>query len=159
MKILKVLDLAAYQHPSGCPQRSKAIRKKVLETHFEALTLSNCAYLASNPDAPLIYESGVVYRRDPINGMKSCRIVSELWSDIPAILAAGWQDCESLSAWLAAELRVRAPNSVGTERRPQAGVMLKATRYKNLWHAIVIDRATGERFDPSRRLGMGREEV
>lgn len=147
MKILMRLDLKSYG--------SKGAIKGVLETQFEAMTRCNVAWLRLHPNAPLLYRSGVRYKNDPYKP-KYCRIATEDWADIPSILRKGYDDCESLSSWLAAEMRVRKRHSVGLGRVPAASVVLRHTSAKNLWHAIVMDRATGRVWDPSRALGMTR---
>ena len=114
---------------------------------FEASTVIGVAWLKLHPRTPLLYSSDVEYRREGS---------PERWKDIPTILETGYDDCEGLSVWLAAELRTRAPNSIGNYRRPAACVALKSTRRSNLFHAVVYDRETREIFDPSRKLGMGK---
>ena len=116
------------------------LQRPILECLFEGWTKINCAWLASHPTAPRLYTSGVIYRRE----------TPEVWKDIPSILEDGCDDCEGLSCWLAAELRVR-------DNITNARVVLieQPTRLqRRLWHAVVKD-PTGRTWDPSRRLGMG----
>ena len=141
MNVAQVITLGAY------PRR---LTKSVLETYFEAITRSNVAWLLLNRRVPNLYDSGIFYERDPDRG-----VVAELWLDVPAILQRGYDDCEGLSCWLAAEMRARENNSVGTKRVPTAACWLKRTRVPGSWHAIVRDAATGQTWDPSRVLGMG----
>lgn len=152
MRIYQILDLRNYRASTEAGTRT--LHRLVLETHFAAMTFSNVAYLRSKlgQRAPLLYGSGVFYERDPER-----ELVSENWWDIPTILATGSDDCEGLACYLAAEMRVRAPNSVSEKRHPTAAVMLKATRRRKMWHAIVVDKITGQRWDPSRQLGMGKK--
>ncbi len=157
MNILLKIDLASYARP-GDPRRSRLFKKLVLETHFEAMTRANVVWLKAHSRAPLLYRSGVRYERDPRKCDAAGRCITETWLDYPSLLRRGAEDCESLSAALAAELRVRVHNSVGVKRRPAATVVLKTTRKPGLWHAVVKDLATGEIFDPSRKLGMGKHE-
>ncbi len=147
MKIRQIISLRQYRAPT--PRETFAIRKGLLELYFEAQVRANMVWLGLNPKAPLLYKSGVRYAREG---------TPEVWLDIPAIMFQGFDDCEGLACWLAAELRMRAPNSVGDNRRPAAVVVLKRTKRQQLWHAYVIDKETGERFDPSRKLGMGDPE-
>jgi hypothetical protein len=147
MNILMQIDLKSYG--------SRKAIKAVLETQFEAMTRLNMAWLKLHPGAPLLYKSGVRYKNDPYKP-KNSRITTENWSDIPSIIRKGADDCESLSSWLAAEMRVRKIHSVGVGKRPGAVVALRHTKAKNLWHAIVYDRVTGRIWDPSRALGMSR---
>lgn len=155
MNILMRIDLPDYYRP-GSKGKTRMLQKKVLETHFEAMTLVNAVYHRLHPKAPLLYKSGIVYERDPKRCARRGQCVSELWLDYPSMLRRGAEDCDGLSAALAGELRARAPNSVGPNVRPAAAVRLKTTRTPGLWHAVVVDLATGEVFDPSRKLGMGR---
>lgn len=110
-----------------------------LERFFEAMTRFNVDFLSTHPDFPNLYESGVRYRRER----------PEIWKDIPTAMRDGWDDCEGLSSWLAAELRVR-------RGMPNARVKLiqQPTIGRKLWHAIVYDPDSNRRFDPSKRLGM-----
>lgn len=155
MNVLMRVDLPSYRRRSQ--RRTKTLQRMVLETYFEAMTRINAAWLKVNPKAPLLYKSGVVYRRDPKRCARPGQCVSELWLDFPSLLKRGAEDCDGLSAALAGELRARAPNSVGDKLRPRATVKLKQTRHPGLWHAVVVDLDTREVFDPSRKLGMGRK--
>lgn len=142
MNIITHVDFPAYRKPTR--RKTLQFQQHVLETLFEAFTRINAAWLHSRKGVPLLYRSGIYYKRE---------FSPEQWLDIPSIIAQGYDDCEGLACWLAAECRVRAPNSVGPHRRPHACVVLKQTK-PWLWHAIVEDKDTGERFDPSKRLGM-----
>ena len=153
MNALLCIELGSYRIGSGrLAKRDATIA--ILEGWFEAMTRTNSIWLLSNPDAPLLYESGVRYRRDPDRAPLD---ITEIWMDIPNILKTGHDDCEGLSSFLAAECRVRAPNSLGPRKRKLAGVRLKITKTPGLLHAQVYDPETNEIFDPSRKLGMGRK--
>lgn len=143
MLIRQRIDLGAYRGKTA--RQTVGIVKGLLELYFEAQVRANMVWLMLNPRAPLLYESGVVYRREGI---------PEQWFDAPSILRRGFDDCEGLAAFLAAEMRVRGPNSETNERIPTATVCLKKTRTAGLWHAQVCDLATGRVWDPSRKLGM-----
>lgn len=147
MNVIQRIDLGSYRMAS--PRESNKIVKSVLEMYFESITRANCCWLILNDEAPLLYESGVRYRRDPERDL-----VSELWLDIPNILRRGFDDCEGLSSFLAAELRTREVNSVGNKRYPAATVWLKPTRVPGSWHAVVKDLESGKMWDPSAKLGM-----
>lgn len=123
------LRLGAYPPP---------LRTHVLETFFEAQTRVNIAYLLAFPDTPRLLESGVRYQREHR---------PEQWRDIPSILTLGHDDCEGLSCWRAAELRIR-------DGVRGAVVKLKRVR-PGLLHAQVVDLDSGRIWDPSRALGMG----
>ena len=72
-----------------------------------------------------------------------------MWKDIPTALRHGFDDCEGLASWFAAELRVK-------HKIPGAVVKLlpQPTRRRRMWHAVVVDLETGRKWDPSKRLGM-----
>ena len=122
------------------PSYPASVQKPVLEGLFEGWVLANCAWLQAHTRAPGLYASGVIYRREE----------PEVWKDIPSILEDGCDDCEGLSCYLAAELRVR--HGV---RSAAVRLIEQPTRTRRrLWHAVVSD-AAGKIWDPSRRLGMG----
>lgn len=149
MKALVQLDLPNYQIAAD-EKASALLRIASLETMFEALTRINQAWMATHP-CPLLYKSGVRYRRDPARGD-----IGEVWLDAPTILDAGFDDCEGLSSFLAAEMRTKGPNSVTRQRVPQAVVRLKTTRLPGMLHAVVYDPVSRRIFDPSRALGMNK---
>jgi hypothetical protein len=131
MKIEQEVQLHAYP---------KGLRLDVLRTFFEAQVRVNMVYLKAHPSVPLLYESGVRYKRE---GMP------ERWKDIPTILRDGYDDCEGLSCWLAAELRVRQGVFSATVD------LISNRRNESLLHAIVVDvQQPWRRWDPSVRLGM-----
>ncbi|MCK6508028.1 hypothetical protein L6R53_32460 [Myxococcota bacterium] len=121
----------------------------------------NARILLENPELPGLYESGVVYKRE----------TEETWSDYINLLAQGWEDCDSLAAARAGELRARGWRALkkgdggfdeARRRRLQhveAEVFLR-TRSRpdqpGLYHCLVRYRV-GSRWhldDPSARLGM-----
>lgn len=131
MKIRQTVALSAYP---------KGLRVDVLETFFEAQVRVNMVFLLAHEDLPDLYDAGIRYRRE---GMP------ERWKDIPTILRDGYDDCEGLSCWRAAELRVRE----GIETAKVH--LIRQRRNPNLLHAVVIDAANPRRrWDPSRVLGM-----
>lgn len=150
MRALVNLDLPNYKI-AGSDKKSAVFRIRTLETIFSAFTAINVAWLLSNK-APLLYASGVRYRRDPERGD-----IGEVWSDAPSILQCKFDDCEGLASFLAAEMRIKGPNSETRERVPAACVRLKTTSWPGMLHAIVFDPITGRTFDPSRALGMGKK--
>jgi hypothetical protein len=125
------------------------------------LARENALLLRARPDIPLLYESGVIYRREQ----------DETWSDALNTLAQGWEDCDALSAWRAGELMARghtalSPGDGGYKaahrnrlRRIEAEVFLRtraAEGQTGLYHCIVRYRVGSRwyRDDPSARLGM-----
>lgn len=84
---------------------------------------------------PLLYESGVRYAREARLG--------EDWLSALEVLRLGRADCEDLSCYRAAELRVRYNEHAWAV----------PIRWDRGWH-IVVRRADGTLEDPSVRLGM-----
>ena len=123
----------------GLEAYPREMRPKIAETMFEAFVRINMAYLIAHPDTPPLLRSGVRWRREGS---------PEQWHDIPEILKRGYDDCEGLAAWRAAEMRLkyRRPFMVRTyQSRP------------GLRHAIVFDPDLKRIHDPSRALGMGKK--
>ena len=125
------------------------------------LARENDILLRAQPDLPLLYDSGVTYRRE----------TDETWCDFLNMLAQGHEDCDGLAAARAGELIARGwkalrPGDDGhaeAERaRPttiEAEVMLTTRSSPDdtgLYHCIVRYRVGGRwlRDDPSARLGM-----
>lgn len=104
-----------------------------LSAAAEGLAAVNFALIRAGGDFPGIYESGVVYRGEPVG--------TEEWLTIPEILARGAGDCEDLSAWRAAELREQGEPAVVEVRHNSIGS----------YHAVVR-RADGTIEDPSKIL-------
>lgn len=82
---------------------------------------------------PELYRSGIVYRREPIG--------EEHWQTATELLRNGLGDCEDLSAYRAAELRMLGE---------PAGVAIVPTR-RGSFHAVVR-RGDGRIEDPSKIL-------
>lgn len=125
------------------------------------LAQENARLLKERPELPLLYDSGVVYRREN----------DETWCDFINMLAQGCEDCDGLAAARAGELMARGwkalrPGDGGYEEarrtRPQilrAEVLLRtnaAVDQTGLYHCLVRYQV-GEKWhrdDPSARLGM-----
>ena len=125
------------------------------------LAQENAGILRSRPDLPLLYDSGVVYRRE----------ADETWCDVINMLAAGQEDCDGLAAARAGELLARGWKALtrgdagfdeAQRRRPTsipAEVMLTTRSSPDepgLYHCVVRYRVgtRWHRDDPSARLGM-----
>ena len=106
---------------------------------LEALSAVNEAWLAENPRAPWLYESGVRYEEEP-DGRDD-------WQDIPETIFLRNGDCEDLGCWRVAELRTRG--------REYAVPHIKKslTGPRTVYH-VAVRRADGRLEDPSRILGM-----
>jgi hypothetical protein len=102
---------------------------------LEGLTSLNELYLRQHPETPALAASGVRYEKPK----------STKWRDIPQVLKSGWGDCESLSTWRAAELRVSGEDPMAQALVYQTG----PTKF----HSIVL-RGDGSVEDPSIEHGM-----
>jgi hypothetical protein len=125
------------------------------------LARENAYLLRQRPELPLLYDSGVVYRRER----------DEVWCDYLNLLARGHEDCDALAAARAGELLARGwravvqgePGFKAAQRlRPRsirAEVFLR-TRTRpggvGLFHCVTRYRLGGRWRvdDPSARLGM-----
>lgn len=114
---------------------------EALEALAEGLVLLNVFYMEHALDRgielPALFESGIVYRREPKG--------REWWEssvDILGLVADRSGDCEDLAAYRAAELRV-------FEDEPAFVRVVRTSR--GTFHAVV-ERGDGEIEDPSRIL-------
>ena len=112
--------------PTGAGEYSAAL---------EGLTALNEYLLRGNPDTPALYDAGVGYTKES----------TDKWRDLKAVLSTKNGDCEALSTWRAAELRVSGED-------PLASVVVYKTGPQK-YHAIVL-RGDHTVEDPSVRLGM-----
>lgn len=108
-----------------------------IESAVEGLTALNYRMMhtahVGGGGFPPLYRSGVVYRREPPG--------EEDWQSATQLLRNGFGDCEDLSAYRAAELRLDGEPATVAIRRTKRGS----------FHAIVR-RADGKLEDPSRIL-------
>lgn len=116
-----------------------AANRAALERAAERLTRAAERDLRRAPQPPL-YQSGVRWQAE--RGREDWLVPSQ-------VARQGHADCEDVSAWRAAELRLRG------ERDARVAVRRVGP---NAWHAVVR-RADGRIEDPSRRLGMGEHTV
>ena len=125
------------------------------------LAQENALLLRARPELPLLYDSGVVYRRES----------DETWSDYINLLAQGWEDCDALAAARAGELIAvgaqalrsgepgfREAHQMGLSTIPAEVMLTTSTDLgtPGLYHCLVRYRV-GRRWyrdDPSARLGM-----
>jgi hypothetical protein len=91
--------------------------------------------LRDNPQLPPLYASGVRYKLKP----------HRVWRYPHEIIDDGWADCEALTGWRVAELRVS-----GADRGAKPIVYKTG---KRRWHAVV-GRSDGWIEDPSIVCGM-----
>jgi hypothetical protein len=108
---------------------------------INALVELDCLYLRGKPRFPSPYQAGIRYKREPQRGTRE----HEAWQTIPEIISNGHGDCEDLTAYLVAWLRVY-----------KKGRAIPWFRKKGRkWH-VMVKHADGSIEDPSRLLGMGR---
>ncbi len=79
--------------------RDIKVTQEVMTVMLDALTAICEKELIAYPDIPLLYKAGVKYYREPFG--------DDPWQDVLTTRSVGYGDCEDLSAWRAAELRVR----------------------------------------------------
>ncbi len=130
------------------------------------LAQENALLLRERPELPLLYESGVVYRREK----------NEVWCDFLNLLAQGHEDCDALSAARAGELMAKgwkalAPGEPGYRYAHKARLasirseVFLRTRVRpgrvGLYHCVTRYRLKGRWLvdDPSARLGMYRGRI
>lgn len=140
-------------------ESDRSVSDATLSVYLEALTRINVLAMRSHR-LPLLYESGVRYKMEPLG--------QENWQDCLVTLASGLGDCEDLGTWRAAELRVYyhiAAKAVAKYQTTSTGLQVYhiLTRYspdvglKVLFtppsHARRLE--TGSLLeDPSKVLGM-----
>lgn len=126
--------------------------KRTLDLFCELQTELNADYLRHHPGVPDLYASGVLYASDS----QALSGGPEDWPTIPWVIHR-WRayrrgsDCKVLSAWRAAELRVR-----GGEKRARC---VSESSWDGrgggrvLWH-VMVQRQDGSIEDVSAHLGM-----
>lgn len=114
--------------------RLNLVGRGEVEAAAEGLTLVNVDQMRRRVFPPL-YSSGIRYKVER----------GEQWQPAAALLANRSGDCEDLSAYRAAELRVSGVD-------PDARVTIYKSRPR-VYHAVVR-RGDGSLEDPSLRLGM-----
>lgn len=111
----------------------------VLRALLDCMIDINCLVIEYHPGIPDLYRSGVFYRRTTI------------WDPIPALYSLGYGDCKSLTAALIAQYRMR-----GIAANPVFRFAVNSHKIPD-FH-ILVQTADGFE-DPSKRLGMGRDEL
>jgi hypothetical protein len=122
---------------------------RLLEALLEGLIATNMEMLAGGAFPPL-YEAGVEYQREPRG--------SEDWRTCERTMRLGVGDCEDLTGWRVAELRLAGERGARPFVRRARGLGAGGRgkrRGRRKWH-VLVERADGSFEDPSRVLGMGR---
>ncbi|TXH50455.1 MAG: hypothetical protein E6Q97_20495 [Desulfurellales bacterium] len=151
--------------PARAKPRDRALSHRILQVWLDALVETNVLVMreAKERGTPLppLYSSGVVYREEP-KGV-------EEWLDCLEIVRRGFDDCEGLGCFRAAELRVQGlTNARAVWKYWQNPVSLSQTYhivthyappiggFKFPEHAKPIGNGIYEE-DPSKVLGMSGE--
>lgn len=123
------------------PKASSVDNAYALRALLDCLIQINTAFLQSHSVRGL-YESGVRYGR------------TKIWESIPALYQRGYGDCKSLSCAKIAELRLAgvACEPVFRWVKPDGPAVPGPTDF----HILVQTRS--KYLDPSKRLGMGKNE-
>ena len=140
-----------------------AFHERMAVRFLNTLALENAHILKANPDLPLLYDSGVVYKREKV----------ETWCDYLTTLMQGHEDCDGLAAARAGELIAKGhkalrPGDAGYQAAKQlrlrsipAEVYLTTRNppgVPGLYHCVVRYRLKRRwdwlKDDPSARLGM-----
>lgn len=122
-------------------ERERVRSERVLAHFLNALSETDEDYLAEYPNSTRLYESGIVYHREPRGW--------EIWQDYPTMLKTLQADCEDLSCELAAEFR----KFRGWDAWPFPYGKWRPGGW--IYH-IIVDLGDGTFADPSVRLGMKR---
>lgn len=112
--------------------------RRALTWLMGGLVSVNREFLRAYPQAPSLYESAVVYVPET---------ETELWQDVPSLLAAGSGDCEDLACYRCADLQARE----GILALPY--VTWREVGGRTIYHALVR-YPDGRIEDPSLALGM-----
>lgn len=137
----------------------QASSERILRALLDALLVADVEYLRLHRDTPRIYQSGVVYEREPLpkeieqmypQCVTPCKapVHPEEWKSIPFCIKDGYADCEDLASWACAERIVfDGMTGVNTDFSwRKIGSMI-------VYH-IFVRHADGSIEDPSARLGM-----
>ncbi len=145
------------------PGSSRVDNAYALRALLDCLVSLNLAYLRRHA-APALYASGVVYGRTTIwepsaalylpnkHSRKQSGII--WWDPIGDSGGKKRGDCKSLSAALIAELRHQ-----GKEAMPQFRFAPRTDGSGILDFHILVRTGYNQYEDPSRKLGMGRDEL
>jgi len=115
------------------------LTQATLQCMLDALTDIDARYLQRHPEVAPIHQAGVRYEEEPPG--------QEDWQDVATTLRTRTCDCDDISPWRAAELRVRLLNARAI-MKPQ-----KKADGSSLYHILTL-MPDGTVEDTSRDLGM-----
>ncbi len=107
--------------------------------------------LRANPWIPVLYKSGVRWKRDTCRAPQVPGACERFLSPLTVLRERHVGDCDDLGPWRAAELILGINNKGVRDRKARA----YAVRSDIGWH-IKVRHGDGRKEDPSRRLGMGK---
>lgn len=104
--------------------------------------------LRAHPNLPLLYRSGVRYKRDTCKAPGVPGACERFLSPLQVLREGKAGDCDDLSPWLAAE---RILGRGGPRDRKARAIAIRSPGVG--WH-VVVRRGDGTIEDPSKVLGM-----
>lgn len=117
-----------------------------MQIMLDGLTRIHLDHYRRYPQTPSLYESGVVYEREPPG--------QEDWQDIFTTLRRGSGDCEDLATWRTADLLRKGIKARAFGKpRPMLIQTPTGAEMGTLWH-ILVRHPDGRIEDPSKILGM-----
>lgn len=158
--------------------RTRAYSERVLSSLLWALVYADESVLRYRPELPLLYRSGVRWKREePRPGKSGCDGPGqEVFNGVTEVLRDGYADCEDLASWRVSELRLgrglrRGPPPKPGHPKPMVcptawpqdrpKVDARPAFYsrslpggRTVYH-IVVWWPDGYLEDPSRACGMG----
>lgn len=121
------------------PKASSVDNAYALRALLDCMIELNLAYLQSH-SVPALYQAGVRYGR------------TKIWEPIPALYARRYGDCKSLATAKIAQLRM-----AGVECEPVFR-WIKPDGPKGATDFHILVQTRTKYLDPSKRLGMGKNE-
>lgn len=157
------MDITINVHQAFYPGASEVDNACALRALLDCLIALNLAYLKYHP-VPSLYESGVVYGRTTIWEPTAALYLPNKFSEegpkgklwwVPMGTSGGKKrgDCKSLSAARIAELRIK-----GIEANPVFRFSNRPDGSGYQDFHILVQTPNGWE-DPSRKLGMGKDEL
>lgn len=112
---------------------------------LEALVQINCIYIENDPSLPTLYEAGIRYDRTTPPPGSACG--DDDWQDMIVCLRRRIADCEDLSCYRVADLRMR----FGVKAKPYVALRVSPGRMgvNNHEYHIQVEWPKGLRSYPS----------
>lgn len=123
--------------------------KSDIDWALQFATANAVRELRDHPGIPLLYRSGVRWKRDQCNAPGTPGACERFLSPLQVLREGKVGDCDDLGPWLAAE---RILGKGGPRDRRARAVAIPSPGVG--WH-VVVRRGDGRIEDPSKVLGMG----